>query len=593
MTTVGSMVEDPRSATARTLPEMLWHHASVRPDVTAFVALVDGEEPGETMSYGELDRAARARARLLRERGLGGADTPGVTLLYPSGLEFVRSLLGCMYANVPGAPVQVPTRERSLARMRGIVDDAGSRVVLTTERIRAELLAQFADSPALAGLELVATDALSAEESAAGWEGVAPRPEDVALLQYTSGSTAAPKGVRVSHANFLSNVWETELVWPSAPEARFVSWIPHFHDMGMLFGVVMPLWTGSPSYLMAPQAFIRRPRRWLEAMSRFGGTHAAAPSFAYEMCVREVEQNGLGGDLDLSKWRVAANGAEPVRWAVVERFARTFAPAGFPSRAMCPGYGLAENTLKATGSPWNAEPHALWVEAEALNDSVVRVVSPGSAGAVPLVSNGVVAGESRVRIVDPESAVPAEPGRVGEIWISGPCVADGYWRRESESGESFRARVMGEDTSETYLRTGDLGFLHGGELYIAGRLKDVIIRKGRNFYPQDLELSVEGAVPGLHPNCAAAFSVEDGTAERLVVVVEADGRALRGTSPETLRERVREAVHDGQRLHVDDVVVVRRGSVPKTSSGKVQRRACRAQYLAGELVVVASAGRVG
>jgi long chain fatty acid CoA FadD26 len=562
-----------------TLVEALRLRAATRPDDTAFVFLHDGEEPAQSLTYGALDAAARQQAAGFTAAGLAGRNA---VLLYPSGLDFVRALLGCMYAGVAAAPVQVPHRLPGLQRLRGIADDAGARAVLTTAAVEAELRERFGDRPELAGLTLIRTDEPAAE--AGPWDGVLPVPADTALLQYTSGSTGDPKGVMVTHANFIANARETNDLWPCDPDATVVSWLPLFHDMGMLFGIILPLWAGPTSYLMSPEAFIRRPARWLEAISRFRGTHTAAPGFAYDLCVAAAEEGRIGPGLDLSSWRVAGNGAEPVRWRTIENFAAAFAPAGFDPRAMCPGYGLAENTLKATGDRADREPAALWVSHDALRDGLVRQVDVDAPGAVPLVGCGEPVGDTLVRIVDPATLTPLPDDRVGEIWINGPCVAAGYWGRPEASKETFWARTApGADDSREYLRTGDLGFLHGGTLYINGRLKDLVIRTGRNHYPQDIELSAETAVPGLRPNCAAAFSVDDGNTEKLAVVVEVDGRTLRETGSGRLRRLVREAVWDNHRLEADDVLLVRRGTLPKTSSGKIRRRACRQLYTDGSL----------
>ncbi|MFE5597700.1 fatty acyl-AMP ligase [Streptomyces coelicoflavus] len=567
----------------RTLPDALRLHSVKQPDETAYIVLRNGEEPHDTLTYRQLHDAASLRAAAFAVAGLSGRSA---VLLYPSGLEFIRTLLGCMYGRVAGAPVQVPRRRDEVERLRLIADDAGTSTVLTTTEVVHDLRERFGDSRALAGLTFVATDDLPYDPAAA--MPTAPGPEDIALLQYTSGSTGVPKGVVVSHANFLANVVETDELWPCEPDGTVVSWLPLFHDMGMLFGVVMPLWAGIPSYLMAPEAFIRRPARWLEAIARFGGTHAAAPSFAYELCARAADEGKTGDVGDLSRWRVAANGAEPVRWTTIRSFTEAFAPYGFDPAAMCPGYGLAENTLKATGSRQDREPAVLWLSTEALRDGTARQADEHTDGAVPLVSSGAAVGRTRVRIVDPATRRPLPEGRVGEIWVDGPCVAGGYLGRPVASEETFRARVTGVEghTDDAYLRTGDLGFLHDGELYVTGRLKDVIIRRGRNHYPQDIELSAERSVPGLHPNCAAAFSCDDGERERLVVVVETDGRLLNSMGAEKLRRHVYDAVREKQRITPDDVLVVRRGSLPKTSSGKIQRRACKRSYESGGLNAV-------
>jgi acyl-CoA synthetase (AMP-forming)/AMP-acid ligase II len=507
--------------------------------------------------------------------------------MYPTGLEFVRTILGCMYGRVAGAPVQVPRRRDEVERMCRIADDAGTSIVLTTAEVARDLQENYGDTLELAGLTLLATDTLGYDTDAP--EPPQPSPEDAALLQYTSGSTGRPKGVVVTHANFLANAAETDEAFPCEPDGTVVSWLPLFHDMGMLFGIVMPLWAGIPAYLMAPEAFIRRPARWLEAVARFGGTHSAAPSFAYELCARAAADGKAGAVGDLSRWRTAANGAEPVRWAAIRSFIDAFAPYGFNSRAMSPGYGLAENTLKTTASRADQEPTALWVSAEALGEGVARPVEEGTDGAVPLVSNGSTAGRTRVRIVDPVTRRALPERRVGEIWIDGPCAAAGYLGRAEETEETFRARLAGEGAPDRpHLRTGDLGFLYGGELYVAGRLKDVIIRKGRNHYPQDFELTAERAVAGLHPNSVSAFSCDDGQIERLVLVVEADGRLLNSPGAGAVRAQVYEAIRSAHRITPDDIVVVRRGGLPKTSSGKVQRRECKRRYQNGELRIVAS-----
>ncbi|MFJ7046424.1 hypothetical protein CTU88_08790 [Streptomyces sp. JV178] len=581
MALAGTLIP-PRATFVTTVTEAL-HLRSVRqPDEIAYIHLREGETPDGSLTYRQLETDAHTRAAALAAAGLEAGDS--ALLLYPSGLEFIRSLLGCMYARVAAAPVQVPTRRRGVQRLRRIADDAGTTTILTTAALKADLERQFADLPELAGLTLVDTEALPA--TPVDWNGPAPLPDDIALLQYTSGSTGDPKGVMVSHANFLANVSETEDIWPTGRDGVVVSWLPLFHDMGMLFGVLLPLCSGIPAYLMEPAAFIRRPLRWLEALSTYRGTHAAAPSFAYELCVSALRDAG-DVDLDLSSWRVAANGAEPVRWRAVRDFTETFAPYGFAPEAMTPGYGLAENTLKATASPADRPPTVLWASSTALKDGRLEIVGESAPDAQPLVGSGFPSATTRVRVIDPATRTPREPGRLGEIWINGPCVALGYRERPQETQEAFGGRVAGESGASPYLRTGDLGFLHEGELFVAGRLKDVIIRNGRNFYPQDIELSAESAVPGLRPNCAAAFSVDDGERERLVVVVETDGRVLREVGAGELRERVGAAVHDGQRLRVDEVVVIRRGALPRTTSGKVQRRGCRKLYLDGALGVVA------
>ncbi|MFE0337105.1 AMP-binding protein, partial [Streptomyces sp. NPDC058955] len=474
MSSIGSQTST--STDVRTVPDALRLCSEKQPDETAFVYLRDGEVPHETLTYRELHACAGLRAAAFAAAGLAGGNA---VLMYPAGLEFVRTVLGCMYGRVAGAPVQVPRRLAEVERMRRIADDAGTSTVLTTAEAARDLQERFGDSPALAGLTVLATDTLAYDADAP--EPPLPGPGDIALLQYTSGSTGRPKGVMVTHANFLANAAETDRACPCEPDGTVVSWLPHFHDMGMLFGIVMPLWAGMPAYLMAPEAFIRRPARWLEAIARFGGTHSAAPSFAYELCARAAAEGRTGAVGDLSRWRTAANGAEPVRWAAVRSFIDAFAPYGFDPRAMSPGYGLAENTLMTTASPAGQEPHALWVSAASLSDGVVRLADEGADGAVPLVSNGVTSGPTRVRIVDPATRVALPEGQVGEIWVDGPCTAAGYLGRAEETEETFRARLADEGPAgRPPQRPRARGCLHRGARYVAGRRKDVINRNGRN-----------------------------------------------------------------------------------------------------------------
>ncbi|MEU4218221.1 fatty acyl-AMP ligase [Actinoplanes sp. NPDC026623] len=565
---------DVLSSATRTVIGQLRLRAKKNPDQLAYGFLRDGEELAETLTFQQVEEQGRVVGMALTARGLSGG---AAVLLCPTGPDFVRALVGCLFARVACAPAQVPNRLNGLARIRRMADDAGTSIVLTTAEVKARLEGDFAGTPELTGLTLIDTATLTTH----GYlELEEPGPQDTALLQYTSGSTGSPKGVVVTHENFLANVAETDELYPCDPDGVVVSWLPLFHDMGLLFGAILPLCTGTPAYLMAPEAFIRRPARWLEALSRFRGTHAAAPSFAYDLCVEAAAQGKIGADVDLTAWRYAANGAEPVRWRTVQAFADAMAPYGLSRTAMSPGYGLAENTLKATGSRPDENPKVLWVDSTALRRNLV--VPSDETDGQPLVSNGVAVGATRIAIVEPETGRRLPERRIGEIWISGPCVAGGYFRRPAESAATFTARITDAADQRPYLRTGDLGFLSDGELYVTGRLKDVIIRNGRNYYPQDLELSAEMCAPALRPNCAAAFSVDDGERERLVVVVEADGRALRATPPETLRESISAAIYEGQRLRADEVVLIRRGMLPRTTSGKVQRRAARERYLNGE-----------
>ncbi|MFG1675379.1 fatty acyl-AMP ligase [Micromonospora sp. NPDC049282] len=577
------MTDTITTTTSPDLTTMLARRAAETPDTVAYsMVRPTGRPRDDELTYGDLEIAARARAAAMCERDLGGRTA---VMLYPSGLEFPRALLGAQLARVRAAPVKVPNRRSGLLRVRAVADDAGATTILTTVAVREQLLAQFGDAPELSGLSWLCTDTV-ADEVAAAYSPRIIVPDDVAMLQYTSGSTGMPKGVVVSHRNFCANAEDLARRWPVSDGGRVVSWLPLFHDMGLLFGIVMPLWSGAPAYLMAPDDFVRRPLGWLEAIAELGGTHTAAPNLAYELCARAAAD--ARPDLDLSCLRATISGSEPVRWDTVERFAAAFAPYGLERRSISPGYGLAENTLKVSGSRSTDQPRARWLSAAALADRKVVGVAPGDPDATAVVSCGPADGLTEVTVVDPGSRTRCADETIGEIWLSGPCVAQGYWQRPAETAETFGATVADGDPALRYLRTGDLGFVSDGELFVAGRLKDVIIRFGRNYYPQDLEQTTETCAPGLQPSCSAAFAVDGGATEDLVVVVEVNGRILRDTPAEQLTEAVRTTVEARHGIPVAEVVLIRRGTLPRTTSGKVQRRACRAAYLDGTLARIGS-----
>ncbi|MCP4663850.1 MAG: AMP-binding protein, partial [bacterium] len=571
---------------SRNLVEVLIERAGIHPEKRLFTFLAEGESEQAHLDFGELDQRARTIAAHLEERGWAGQPA---LLLYPPGLELIAAFWGCLYAGVIAVPCYPPRFNRPQPRLAGIVDDARPAAVLTTAAMarRAERLAPHL--PAIAALPRLATDALDA--AAAGtWRMPDPDPDALAFLQYTSGSTAAPKGVMVSHGNLVHNAEMIRRVGAHDEDAVVVSWLPPYHDMGLIAGILQPIYAGGRCVLMSPVAFLQKPVRWLEAVTRYRGTTSGGPNFAYDLCVRKITAEDRKR-LELSSWRVAFNGAEPVRADTVERFARVFARCGFDRRASYPCYGLAEATLLVTGGERTEEPRVEWFDPDALEAHRVAPVS-GLRERV-LVSCGRPQAGQELRIVDPDSRRPCPPERVGELWVAGPSVAKGYWRRAQETAHDFDARLAGDQAAGPFLRTGDLGFLWDGELYVTGRLKDLIIIRGRNHYPQDLELTVGKAHPLLLAGGGAAFSVESGDEERLVVVHELRRGAERNLDVDALSGAVRQAISEEHEVQVWDVVLIPPARLPKTSSGKVQRRACRAAYLAGELPVVDSRRVVG
>ncbi len=447
-----------------------------------------------------------------------------------------------------------------------------------------------AEAPELADVPRLEIGAVAGAEDGEG--GAEPAAEDLAFLQYTSGSTADPKGVRVTHGNLMHNEETIRRAFGLSEESVIVGWLPLYHDMGLIGNVLQPLYLGARCVLMSPVAFLKRPRRWLEAIDRYRGTTSGGPNFAYELCVHRVPPAEREG-LDLASWTLAFNGAEPVRAETLDRFAKAFAPQGFEREAFFPCYGLAEATLFVTGGDRSTPPAVETVDAAALERDWMEPVAEDEASARRLVGSGHAWAEQRVAVVDTESGRELPDGRVGEIWLQGPSVAEGYWNRPEQTRSDFEARL--ETGEGPFLRTGDLGFLDRGELFVTGRLKDLVILRGRNLYPQDLELTAERSHEDLHPGNGAAFSVDVEGEERLVIVHELERRAIRRAQedPEPVFQAIRQAVAEVHEARVHEVVLIKTVSLPKTSSGKVQRRKCRRQYLDGELAVVVPSGAAG
>ncbi len=540
------------------------------------------------LSYTELDRGAQRVAACLSR-----FTRPGdrALLLFPPGADFIVSFLGCLYAGVVAVPAYPPGSRRGLARLASILGDCAPRCVLTTSSHQARLRGLTEPLGELQSLPWLASDEMEQQDLEAGWEPPALDADSLAFLQYTSGSTGDPKGVCVSHGNLLANEELIRSAFDLDEQAVIVGWLPLYHDMGLIGNVLQPLYLGARCVLFSPLDFLKRPVRWLETISRHRGTTSGGPSFAYELCVSKVSPEQVAG-LDLSTWTVAFNGAEPVRGETMERFASAFASCGFSPDAFYPCYGLAEATLFVTGGKARSGWRSRRFEAQGLEQH--RAVATGSRElGRDLVSCGFARRGQEVRIVDPQSRQGLPAGAIGEIWVAGPSLARGYWRRPEVNRETFEARLAGADLD--FLRTGDLGTLVDGELFVTGRLKDLIILRGRNFYPQDLERVAEQAHPDLRAGCTAAFSLAVEGEERLVVVQEAE-RHLSAPAAEIV-EAIRSAITEETQAPVWEVVLARPGAVPKTSSGKVRRSTCRQLYQEGALPVIArsavAAGRPG
>ncbi len=553
------------SLASTSLIEILNYRGQYQPDKQAYIFLENGETPSTSITYQELDKQAKAIAARLQslqgERAL---------LLYPSGLEFITAFFGCLYAGVVAVPVYPPRRNQKLFRLLSIVNDAQAKVALTNTSILADIEKRWSKETDLAHFQWVATDTIEADSQEFILKSTTP--ESLAFLQYTSGSTGTPKGVMVTHGNIIHNQQSIQQAFGHSQKSIGVGWLPLFHDMGLIGHVLQPIYVGFPSILMPPLAFLQKPMRWLQAISQYRGTTSGGPNFAYDLCVSKAQPEQLA-NLDLSSWDLAFNGAEPVRAETLEQFSQKFAQCGFDTSAFYPCYGMAETTLFATGGDKNQSP-------------VIQNIKAGEV-AKKSVGCGHPYMETKVNIVNPESCTPCEPGEVGEIWVSGGSVATGYWNSPQTTQETFQGYL--KDRGECpFLRTGDLGFFSNGELFVTGRMKDVIIIRGQNHYPQDIELTVQKANPALRPHCGAVFAVEIEGTERLVVVQEIERTYLRKLHIDEVVGEIRHQVSLEHELQVYAVVLLKTGSIPKTSSGKIQRHACRQGFLTGNLSVVGS-----
>jgi len=563
--------------------DLLAEQARLYGDKTALAFMDDGENVTDMVSFAQMLERARALAVELGRRAPVGAR---VLLLYPSCIDYMVGFFGCLCAGMIAVPIFPPSSNRHNLRLEAISRDCGAAVGLTTSRQLQAMQAGLAASPVLSELQMVCTDQVV--HSAPGWRRPEVESATLAMLQYTSGSTGQPKGVMVSHGNLLHNERMIQAAFHSDCNSVYVSWLPLFHDMGLIGCMLHAYWLGATCYFMAPASFLKRPTRWLQAISRYRGTLSGGPNFAYQLCTEKIRA-APDLDLDLSSWKVAYNGSEPVRYSTLERFAEAHARFGFDPSAWLPAYGMAESTLVITaghGDQPRQPPVVRQLDKAMLGARRVVPARPGEG--VSVVGCGTNLPGQTIRIVDPVTCELCPPDRIGEVWLAGPHVAHGYWQRADASRDTFQAHVAGTGEGP-FLRTGDLGFLCDGQMFVAGRIKDMMIVRGTNYYPQDIEDCVEAAADELQPSGAAAFSLEDGNGERVVVVAEVKRSAMRNLDRRMVIAKIRARVLEQHELGLADLVLIRQGSLPKTSSGKVQRTQARQLYLARQLVTLDAA----
>jgi acyl-CoA synthetase (AMP-forming)/AMP-acid ligase II len=546
-------------------------------DRPALVFLERGEREAERVTYGELDRAARALAAALLD---AGAEAKPVLVALPSGVHFVRAFLGCLYAGAYAVPAPYPFQRRNWDRIAGIMFDVGPTVVLTTDEMASDPM--FSASCCESSTRIIPIDAaLSIPPIDAP---ASPEPADIAFIQYTSGSTTRPKGVVVTYRNLAADQAMIAEAFGDDENSVGVHWLPPHHDMGLIGGILQPLYVGALGVFMSPFAFLQRPVRWLRAISDYRATTSGGPNFGYELCLRAIGASQFAG-LDLSSWRLAFSGAEPVRAATMRKFAERFGACGFDPAALYPCYGLAEATLFVSGR--NAGSGISCRAAPLLSETARAALTSSRR---ELVSCGWSRQEGSIAILALDRAEPVGGGETGEICVAGDNVSPGFWSRELASVVPDTDRQV-DFAGRTWLRTGDLGFIADGELFVAGRLKDMMIIYGANIYAEDVEATVMALPEAAGLRLAACFGIERERSEAMVVVGELIEKSLPPDGGVALVDAISKAVGDAFGTVPADVLLVGRGNLPVTASGKIQRGLTRARFLAGELRPLATGYR--
>ncbi|WP_136668605.1 fatty acyl-AMP ligase [Flavobacterium sp. H122] len=572
-----------------TLIEVLRHRASVTPQTVLYSFIEDGNERKSEFTYSQLDERARAIASYLQTK-INKNDR--ALLLYQPGLDYIEAFMGCLYAGVIPVPAYPPDG-RNLKRLLHVINDANAAIALSTEAIynNVSFLSENGASDQIRkessefvqNIQWHLSDTIATAE-ADKWNDADITKEDVAFLQYTSGSTNNPKGVIVTHHNLMTNFDFSEKAFEMSPERQMVSWLPPYHDMGLIGGILQPLYSGMRTTLISPVSFIKKPLKWLSVISECGKNGkiiSGAPNFAYELCVNKISDDQIN-DLDLSNWTLAFNGAEPIRAATLEAFAEKFKTTGFKKEHFFPVYGLAEATLLVSAGNVPELPIVKKVNKILLEENTVTEKVENESDFIEKVGCGVELKGQKLRIVDPATKIECEENTVGEIWISGPNVAKGYWENPEETEMTFNCTIENEEDS-SYFRTGDLGYLNENQLYVTGRLKDLIIIRGKNHYPQDIEFTVQNSHEALRKDYGAAFSLDLNGEEQLVIIQEVKREFKRKIDIKEISNIIRSAVSKEHQLVPAHIILIEPSTFPKTSSGKLQRRASKDQFLKNEL----------
>ena len=564
------------------LVDILQWRAMNQPHQLAYRFLLDGEYDEVCLSYQELDQRARSIAALLQSSAKVGDRA---LLLYPPGLDFIVAYFGCLYARIIAIPAYPPhpnRLEKTLPTILRIAADAKPSVALLTSTLFENISSQNAIKNKFGTIKLLVTDCDEVNDLTGKWQQPGIEGNDTAFLQYTSGSTTIPRGVMVTHSNLMHNLDLIEESFGLTSKSQTVFWLPPYHDMGLI-GILQSLYTGYPVTLMPHLMFLQRPFRWLQAISRFRATCSGGPNFAYDLCIRKVKPEQRE-QLDLSSWEVAFNGAEPIYNKTLKQFADYFSSCGFRREAFLPCYGLAEATLMVVGAPKSRFPVTQNLMTSGLEQNQVIISLDKNEYTRTVVSCGKNMPNQKIRIVNAHTLALSPADQIGEIWVSGPSVASGYWNKPLESEFTFGARLS--DFNEgPFLRTGDLGFLHDGELYITGRIKNLIISDGKNHYSHDIERTVEKSHPAIRLAGCAVFSISNSESEDIIVIAEIEHKIT--VKAEEVKKAIRQAVAIHHELHVDDIRLISPGGIPRTTSGKIKHYLCKTNYIAGSMNEIA------
>ncbi|WP_028778402.1 fatty acyl-AMP ligase [Shimazuella kribbensis] len=560
----------------KTWIELIQEQAAIHPNRTIFTFLKDIGGGDSRLTFRELEQKMSSIGTHLAQ---GGATGERVLILLEPSMNYILSFLGCLYAKAIAVPAYPPNMKKQYGRLLSVILDAKAKYAITSRKIYDKLKDWIKeDTPELNWILIEEIPQQLTAIQTLDWKA-----EDIAFLQYTSGSTGNPKGVILNHSHLIENGYRMIERWSIHEQAKMVSWLPPYHDMGLIGTILTPILAGTEAIMMTPFHFVQRPIRWLQALSDNQAEISISPNFGFDLCVDKIKEEKRD-QLDLSHWRVAVNGSEPIRPATLRKFATYFAPVGLKAETLYPGYGIAEMTLMVSGGDWKKKPVFQHFDATLLEEGEAKVVEPTSPNARELVGNGQSVYGHDVIIVDPDTHLQLPDGRVGEVWMRGPCVSLGYWQNEEATKQAFGA--YRKDTGEgPYLRSGDQGFYWDGELYINARLKDLIIINGRNFAPSDMEWEIEQAHDGIRKNAIAAFSIDDERGERLIIVSELENRLLKKEvdAPQMLKNVIRTSISQAYDIPVFEIVFIKRGTILKTSSGKIQRQAIKKAYLKGQL----------